>query len=210
MKFKLLLLTFLLPQLLVAAEESVSVHFRAIAPELAPLTPSVSKNGKEIFIEIPEGILSSVQEYRGPAKTVFRDVAGQRLFPVSFPKSSKLLLVILYLDAEGQPASMVVDDDIDAAPAGSLSLINISNETLRAETGEEAATLEPGERKIIEATGKRTVFVRIMQPSTGRILFSNNWAVASDSRTLAILGSGKAESAGVRVYRFSNTPAAKK
>lgn len=205
MKSKLLLLVLLVQSAAFAVEDEVSVKFCAIAPGLAPLTSIFSSSGKEGAVEIPEGVRSSVQKYRGPSQTIFRDVAGQRMFPVVFPESSKLLLVILRLGTDGEPTSMVVEDDTDAVPPGSLSLINISNEPLKADAGEESADLEPGGKAIFKLSGRRTVFVRISDPATGNILLSNNWALASGARTLAILGSGTAESPGVRVYRFSDT-----
>lgn len=210
MKSKLLLLALLLHSTAFAAEDNVSVKFVAIAPGLAPLTSIFTSSGKERFVELPEGVRSSVQKYRGPAQTVFRDVAGQRMFPVVFPDSNKLLLVVLRLGAAGEPMSMVVEDDAEAVPPESLRFINISNEPLRVEAGGESADLEPGGQAIFKQAGKKTVFVRILRPVSGEILLSNNWALSPDARTLAVLGSGPAESPGVRVYRFSDTPPAAK
>lgn len=210
MKSKILLLTFLLHASLFAADDEVSVKFRAVAPGLAPLSVGVSVAGNESLFEIPEGIRSAVQKYRGSPQTLFRDVTGRRMFPVVFPAYDKMLLVVLRLGPDGEPSSVVLQDDEGSSPDGSLRLVNIGNEPLRIEAGDATADLEPGSNTILPLGGKKTIFIRVRRPATGDVLLSNNWALAPGTRTLAIFGSGATPAAGVRVYRFSEPASPKK
>ncbi len=210
MKSKIPLLICLLHAPLFAADDEVSVKFRAVAPGLAPLTVGVSAAGNESLFEIPEGIRSAVQKYQGSPQTLFRDVTGRRMFPVAFPADHKLLLVVLRLGPDGEPSSVVLEDDEDASQAGSLRLVNIGNEPLRIEAGDATADLEPGGNTTLPSDGKKTIFIRVRRPATGDVLMSNNWALAPGSRTLAIFDPGATPSASVRVYRFSETAPLKK
>ncbi len=203
MKSKLVILAIFLHAQAFAAGDNVSVKFRAIAPGLAPLSASFSSAGKEDFVEIPEGVRSQARKYSGPSQALFRDVAGRRMFPVTFPDSSRLLLVILRIGPDGEPSAIVIEDDEEAAPAGSLCFVNIGGIPLRVNAGEETADIEPGGKCVLPA-GKSTVFVRVLRPDTGDVLMSNNWALAPGARTLAILDPGAAGGAGLRVHRFSD------
>lgn len=186
------------------------MQFRAIAPDLAPMIVNIEDSKKDLFLEVPEGVFSSTLKYQGRPKAFLRDVTGKRRFPVEFPDSNKMLLVILYLGSDSKPSSIVLENNTNTSPDGSLRVVNVSNEPLRIEAGDETSDLAPEGNKVFYLAGKRTVFVKITRPVTGEVILSNNWALAPGARTLAVLGSGAAESSGVRVYRFTDAPTAKK
>lgn len=203
MKFKLLFLILFLPALLLAEEQNVSVEFRAIAPGLAPMAISVEGANKEHFFEIPEGILSAPQKYQGGRQALFRDISGHRIFPLLFPESHKLLLVVLHTGPEGKPLSIVLENE---TPARALRFVNVTKEPLRIEAMGECAELVHGGHKDFSPEERKTVFIKISRTKNGQVILSNNWALDPKSRTLAILAPDSTLATGLRVHRFNDTP----
>lgn len=186
MKSKSLFLLFLLPVVAMGAEETVAVKFRAVGPGLAPLVVNCP-DANPSRIEIPEGSRSVLHTYRGSPATALQDTVGGRVFPVRFPDSSKLLLAVLLAGESGNLETLVLEDDSEVSPLGSITMVNIGTRAVKTKVGDSDQLLEPKASVVFPGEGKPTAFVQITAPDTGEILLSNNWGISPRSRTLALV-----------------------
>lgn len=209
MKFNLSIVFVLVPLVVMAGEETVTVKFRAIAPGLSPLSVECAQ-AKPSVMEIPEGSRSALHSYRGVPEAKFQDSKGKRVFPVLFPETTKPLLVVLTMLEAGTPISHVVEDDLDSIPPGDLCFLNLGAKPLVVIVGETNLVLEGGQKATIPLNGRPTAFVRVLDPETSETLHSNNWGLSPKTRTLALLEIRGDNPKSLVIHRLTNSEASKK
>ncbi len=209
MKFNLSILFVVIPLVVMAGEETVTVKFRAVAPGLSPLLVECP-HAKPSAIEIPEGGRSGLHTYRGVPEAKLQDSNGSRVFPVVFPETDKSLLVVLTMSEAGTPISHVLEDDLESIPAGDLCFLNLGSMPLEVIVAETSQVLAGGQKVTVPIKGRSTAFVRVIDPATGESLHSNNWGLSPKIRTLALLEIRGDNPKSLVLHRLTDSEASKK
>lgn len=132
---------------------------------------------------------STPQVYRGPRVLALRETDGEkRLFQVALAPEESGPFLILLLPGPGNPRAVAIEDGLEDFPAGTIRFSNLTAEEFDISAAQVQATLAAGETSLFSLPkGKPTCLVSIRKSSGGDIVFSNNWSVAQNSRTLVLL-----------------------
>jgi hypothetical protein len=166
---------------------STSDLFYAVDDKDVPLP--ITEDSRSPFLRIPAtGQLSFHRLEKLADGTTKRLPLGS----VDLSRGGKMPLVLFSMTANNTPKIEVLDDSLSAFPGGSYRVINRLNEELGALFGKSPVTIPANSDRVIDGNPVRkgnTLFAQLYLISRNprKLVFSNNWAFNSLSRTLVVV-----------------------
>ena len=218
--WRILALTLLASAPLHAQDEpdkTLQVRFRVFGWDIANSDLFYAQNGSDASLEIYDNIRSPFHNYTGPATiTFYRLKKGADGKIERIPAATANLAdagswpLLLFFPAPGSPDNyqvQAIPDDLKSFPAGSFKFADFTDVPISGSLGSRAFELKPTEMETLPSpsgTNMTTVFATVYTetPQGRKTVYTNNWGIQPQMRTLVFVRKSPDTSTGVVARRI--------